>query len=194
MQTRSKVNEGQTYAGASLAARYASFVKLPHTLFALPFAGAGAVLASWRHADNVTLASVGWIILAFTAARFAAMGFNRIVDRRYDAANPRTAQRELPSGRLTLTQAAIAVAAASAAFVTAAWMLNPLCGMLAPIALEAASSAGLSPHALLMAVAIAAAGSFNSQTWEDYGNGPVPSKDLIRRAVERARGWSHGRR
>jgi 4-hydroxybenzoate polyprenyltransferase len=127
--------EGQVFEGGSLAARYASFVKLPHTLFALPFAGVGALLASYEHAGGLTWMSAVWIALAFTAARFAAMGFNRIVDRRWDALNPRTAQRELPSGRLTLMQARVAVIVASAAFVACAWMLNPLCGMLAPLAL-----------------------------------------------------------
>jgi 4-hydroxybenzoate polyprenyltransferase len=135
MQQATQVREGQTFGGSSLAARYASFVKLPHTLFALPFAGVGAILASWQYADNVNVAAIGWIVLAFTAARFAAMGFNRIVDRHYDAANPRTAQRELPAGRLTVVQATTAVVIASAVFIAAAWLLNPLCGMLAPAAL-----------------------------------------------------------
>jgi 4-hydroxybenzoate polyprenyltransferase len=98
----------------SLAARYASFVKLPHTFFALPFAGVGAVLASYATRLACHVATVGWIVLAFTAARFAAMGFNRIVDRHYDSLNPRTAARELPAGRLSLPQAVTAVGAASA--------------------------------------------------------------------------------
>jgi 4-hydroxybenzoate polyprenyltransferase len=127
--------EGQTFAGTSLAARYASFVKLPHTLFALPFAGVGAVLASYAYLDRVSLLAVLWIVIAFTAARFTAMGFNRIADRGYDALNPRTRMRELPSGRLSLRQAWMAVAVAATLFVLAAWQLNPLCGMLAPVAL-----------------------------------------------------------
>lgn len=127
--------EGQTYAGDSLAARYASFVKLPHTLFALPFAGVGAVLASYRHAERVTAGALFWILVAFTAARFAAMGFNRIVDREQDAANPRTRLRELPAGRLTPAQAWAAVVLSSALFIFAAWRLNPLVGWLAPVAL-----------------------------------------------------------
>lgn len=127
--------EGQTFAGRSLLARYASFVKLPHTLFALPFAGVGAVLASYQHPDRITLAAILWIVVAFTAARFAAMGFNRIVDRAYDARNPRTRERELPAGKLTLKQATWAVGVAAIAFVMAAWALNPLCGYLSPIAL-----------------------------------------------------------
>jgi 4-hydroxybenzoate polyprenyltransferase len=131
---QAQVREGQIFHGESLAARYASFVKLPHTLFALPFAGVGAVLASWA-APAIAPIDLVWILVAFTAARFAAMGFNRIVDREYDALNPRTAKRELPAGRLTMAQAVSAVVVASALFVVAAWLLNPLCGWLAPLAL-----------------------------------------------------------
>ena len=127
--------EGQTFAGGSLASRYASFVKLPHTLFALPFAGVGAILASHAYPERVTLMRVVWIVLAFTCARFAAMGFNRIVDRHYDALNPRTARRELPAGTLTLAQAVAAVAVASVTFVVVSFRLNPLCGWLSPLAL-----------------------------------------------------------
>jgi 4-hydroxybenzoate polyprenyltransferase len=134
MQIQAERREGQTVDGASLAARYASFVKLPHTFFALPFAGVGALFASYTY-RGLTVEAVGWIVLAFTAARFAAMGFNRIVDRHYDALNPRTAARELPAGRLTLSQAVTGVAVASVTFMGAAWMLNPLCGWLSPLAL-----------------------------------------------------------
>jgi 4-hydroxybenzoate polyprenyltransferase len=125
--------DGQTLAGTSRLARYANFVKLAHTVFALPFALVGATLASY--VAPVTLGTIVWIVVAFTSARFAAMGFNRIADRDIDARNPRTARRELPSGALELREAAIAVAAASAAFVVAAAQLNPLCGWLSPVAL-----------------------------------------------------------
>lgn len=127
--------EGQTLGGKSLAARFASFVRLPHTLFALPFAGVGALLASYRQPQNLTLPRVLWIVLAFTAARFAAMGFNRMVDRHHDALNPRTQLRELPAGRLSLLQAAVAVGVAAIVFVFAAFRLNALCGWLSPLAL-----------------------------------------------------------
>jgi 4-hydroxybenzoate polyprenyltransferase len=127
--------EGQTFAGGSLLARYASFVKLPHTLFALPFAGVGAILGSTANPGGVTWRAALWIVVAFAAARFAAMGFNRIVDRRWDALNPRTAARELPAGRLSPVQAWAGVAVASTLFVLAAWQLNPLCGWLSPVAL-----------------------------------------------------------
>ncbi len=125
--------EGQTFGGASRFVRYINFVKLPHTVFALPFALVGATLASYTH--EVTLATLGWIVLAFTAARFAAMGFNRIVDRQIDARNPRTARRELPAGLLGVGEASAAVLIAAVVFVIAAWKLNPLCAVLSPIAL-----------------------------------------------------------
>jgi 4-hydroxybenzoate polyprenyltransferase len=125
--------EGQTFAGESLFARYASFVKLPHTLFALPFALLG-VLAASRHAP-VTPRLVALVIVAFSSARWVAMGFNRIADRAFDARNPRTSNRELPRGALTLTQAWISVIVAAALFVLSAALLNPLCLALSPVAL-----------------------------------------------------------
>ncbi len=125
--------DGQLLAGSSLAVRLANFVKLPHTVFAMPFALVGVILASVRH--PITVAVVGWTVLAFTAARFAAMGFNRIVDRDVDAINPRTAMRELPKGALTVGQAKASVLAAGMLFVFASWQLNPLCLLLSPIAL-----------------------------------------------------------
>ena len=127
------VREGQTFAGATRLSTYASFVKLPHTVFALPFAMIGVILASYSHA--VSWATLGWTVLAFTSARFAAMGFNRIVDREFDARNPRTLMREIPRGALSVREASIAVAIASTLFVAAAAELNPLCLALSPLAL-----------------------------------------------------------
>jgi 4-hydroxybenzoate polyprenyltransferase len=125
--------EGQTYDGTSRLVRYANFVKLPHTVFALPFALVGVTLASWL--VPVSLAVVVWVVVAFTAARFAAMGFNRIVDRDFDAANPRTAMRELPRGVMSVAEATASVAVASAVFLFASWRINPLCFALSPAAL-----------------------------------------------------------
>jgi 4-hydroxybenzoate polyprenyltransferase len=125
--------EGQTFAGESVWIRYVNFVKLPHTLFALPFALLGVLYASFE--TPVSVRHVGLVVLAFTAARFAAMGFNRIADRRFDALNPRTMGRELPRGALTVRQASVAVVLASAVFVLSAALLNPLCFALSPIAL-----------------------------------------------------------
>jgi len=129
----SEVREGQTFAGESLLVRYINFVKLPHTLFALPFALLGVIVASYSH--PVTWRTVVLVVVAFTAARFVAMGFNRIADRFLDAKNPRTQNRELPTGRLTLTQAWKGVITAGLVFGLAAWALNPLCLALSPFAL-----------------------------------------------------------
>ncbi len=125
--------EGQTLAGGSKLVRYANMVKLPHTVFALPFALVGVTLASY--VAPVTGRAVLWVVIAFTAARFAAMGFNRIVDRNIDALNPRTSAREIPAGLLSVAGAATAVAIASILFIVAAWQLNPLCLALSPVAL-----------------------------------------------------------
>jgi 4-hydroxybenzoate polyprenyltransferase len=125
--------EGQTFEGRLAVVRYANLVKLPHTLFALPFAMVGVVLASY--VKDVTPVMILWVALAFTSARFAAMAFNRIVDRRIDALNPRTSRREIPTGVIGVRQAGIAVVISSSLFVVAAWQLNPLCLLLAPFAL-----------------------------------------------------------
>lgn len=125
--------EGQTYAGESGFARWASFVKLPHTVFALPFALVGVTLAT--RIAPITVTMVGWVIVAFTSARWVAMAVNRIVDREYDAKNPRTAQREIPRGAIGVREAWVTVAIAAGLFVWAAAMLNPLCLALSPVAL-----------------------------------------------------------
>jgi len=122
--------------GARMIARigtYLSFVRFSHSVFALPFALTGALLASGEH--PLTWTRVAWIIAAMVAARSAAMGFNRLVDAHYDAQNPRTAMRELPRGAMSRTEAAIFVAVTSVAFIAAAWMINPLCAALSPLAL-----------------------------------------------------------
>ena len=112
---------------------YASFVRFSHSVFALPFALAGALLAA-QHTP-LTWATVGWILVAMVAARSAAMGFNRLVDARMDALNPRTAMRELPRGAMTAREAIAFVTIASAVFVFAAWNLSALCFALSPVAL-----------------------------------------------------------
>jgi 4-hydroxybenzoate polyprenyltransferase len=127
------VRDGQTFDGTSLIVRLANFVKLPHTVFALPFALVGVCLAT--AVRTPTWAEVGWVLVAFTAARFAGMGFNRIVDRDVDARNPRTAMREIPRGVLSVRQATGAVAVMSVLFMVASWQLNLLCLALSPLAL-----------------------------------------------------------
>ena len=118
---------------ASRARLYSRLVYLPHTLFALPFALVGLTLASYER--PATWRTLALVVVAFTAARFAAMAFNRLVDRRLDAENPRTRNRELPSGALSSREVAAATVLASLVFLGAAALLNPLCLALAPIAL-----------------------------------------------------------
>jgi len=112
---------------------YFAFVRFSHSVFALPFALAGALLAS-RHAP-FTWRTFAWILVAMVAARSAAMGFNRLVDARMDALNPRTSNRELPRGAMTLAEATAFVATASVVFLFASWQLSTLCLLLAPVAL-----------------------------------------------------------
>ena len=107
-------------------------IKFEHTLFALPFAFLGMILAaegwpSWR--------TVGWIVVAMVGARSAAMSFNRLADRKIDAANPRTADRALPAGSVSSGFVAIFVAGSAAVFFLAAWQLNSMTFKLAFVAL-----------------------------------------------------------
>jgi 4-hydroxybenzoate polyprenyltransferase len=108
-------------------------VKLSHSVFALPFALSGATLATTVAA--IRPAQVAWIVVAMIGARNAAMGFNRLADHDLDRRNPRTADRELPRGRLSRRTVWWFTAALSALFLVAAFRLGPLCGALAPIAL-----------------------------------------------------------
>jgi len=112
---------------------YLSFVRFSHSVFALPFALAGALLAS-RHTP-ITWPVVGWILVAMVAARSSAMGFNRLVDARFDAENPRTANREIPRGAVNRVEATVFVVVSTAVFVVATWRLNPICLALSPVAL-----------------------------------------------------------
>lgn len=166
--------EGQTLAGGSLLVRYVNFVKLPHTLFALPFALLGVLQASVE--GQVTGRLVGLVIIAFSAARWVAMGFNRIVDREFDARNPRTRDRELPRGTLSLRQAWVSVIVAGVLFVAVAYLLNPLCFYLSPVALGWIMLYSLSkrftwwPHLWLgLSLAIAPVGGYLAVTgrWSD---------------------------
>jgi len=111
-------------------------IKFEHSVFALPFALTGALLAAraTRHGWP-SLGQLLWIVVAMVAARSAAMTMNRIADLRYDGENPRTKQRALPTGALTLEFAWFFTVAAVAVFFVAAWQLNPLALKLAPVAI-----------------------------------------------------------
>ncbi len=112
---------------------FGRMIRFSHTLFALPFALAAAACAA-RFAP-LTLARLTWIVVAMVGARSAAMGFNRIVDRHLDRDNPRTRQRELATGAISVAHAAIFVGVAIGVFGLAAWQLGPLPLRLAPVAL-----------------------------------------------------------
>ena len=112
---------------------YLAFVRFSHTVFALPFALVGALLASRTVA--MTWGRVAWIVAAMVAARSAAMAFNRLVDAHYDALNPRTAQREIPRGAMSRLEASIFLVVSSVAFVVVCGQISTLCLALAPVAL-----------------------------------------------------------
>ena len=119
--------------------RLGSLVRFSHTIFGLPFALAATALAhrhALAHGDlGLTPGRLALVVLAFTAARTAAMGFNRIVDREIDARNPRTAARELPAGLVSLPAAVALTATSAAAFLLCAWLLGPVPLALSPICL-----------------------------------------------------------
>lgn len=112
---------------------YGRMIKFSHSIFAMPFALSAAVLAARE--VSVRPVQVAWIVGCMVLARSCAMGFNRVVDREFDARNPRTAIREIPSGQMSLQAAVGLTAAAGVLFAGAAYQLNPLCGYLSPIAL-----------------------------------------------------------
>jgi 4-hydroxybenzoate polyprenyltransferase len=116
---------------------YFEFVRFSHTVFALPFALAAMFVAGWPRSER---GKPGWgtlllILAAMVCARTAAMGFNRIVDQRHDAQNPRTAQRHLPSGKIGSVEAWMIVAGSAAGFVVVCWFINWICFWLSPVAL-----------------------------------------------------------
>ncbi len=114
-------------------ATYLSFVRFSHSVFALPFALTGALLA-WRE-QPFSWRQVVWIVVCMVSARSAAMAFNRLVDARMDGLNPRTAMRELPRGVLSKPEATMFVIVTSMLFIFAASRLSPLCLALSPVAL-----------------------------------------------------------
>ncbi|MEY2411195.1 MAG: 4-hydroxybenzoate polyprenyltransferase [Verrucomicrobiota bacterium] len=114
---------------------WGEFVKISHTVFALPFALASMAIASRENRGWPGLRIFLLILFAMVSARTCAMAFNRILDRKFDAANPRTATRHLPAGRITLTAAWLLWGWSALGLVVASWLLNPVCFFLSPLAL-----------------------------------------------------------
>ena len=112
--------------------RYLALIKFEHTLFALPLALIGLLVAA---DGQPSLSVVVWVLVAMVAARSAAMAFNRLIDRKYDATNPRTADRHLPSGAVSVRGAGWLIVGSSLLFIFAAARLNPLCLAFSPVAL-----------------------------------------------------------
>lgn len=108
-------------------------IKFKHTVFAMPFALMGAFLAGRGFPP---LRVFFWVVVAMVGARTAAMTFNRIVDRRFDAANPRTEKRAIPAGEVTIGESWLMVIGSSVMFFFACWMLNTMALIIAPIALS----------------------------------------------------------
>ena len=111
---------------------YLSMIKFPHSIFALPFAFTSALIAASGIPD---LRQIGWIVIAMVGARSGAMGLNRIIDRKIDSANPRTKGREIPRGAISVFAAVLFVVVSFILLVFAAYMLNPLCLKLSPVAI-----------------------------------------------------------
>jgi len=110
-------------------------IKFSHTVFAFPFALMGATLASLVSGSVPSIGQIFWICVAMVGARSSAMGLNRIIDARIDAGNPRTATRHIPAGKVSRREAWLFVSISTLMMLGAAWMLNPLCFILAPVAL-----------------------------------------------------------
>ncbi|MDD5435584.1 MAG: putative 4-hydroxybenzoate polyprenyltransferase [Nitrospira sp.] len=111
---------------------YLKLIRFSHSIFALPFALTGAMLAA---SGIPSLRQIFWIVIAMVGARSGAMGLNRIIDRRIDAENPRTANREIPAGKVRVLDAVLFTIVSFAVLVFAAYMLNPLCLKLSPVAI-----------------------------------------------------------
>jgi 4-hydroxybenzoate polyprenyltransferase len=127
------VNDGDLLVRDAVVVRFGRMIKFSHTVFALPFALAAAAIAARGH--GITVGRLAAIVVAMVGARTAAMGFNRIADRHIDARNPRTAGRELPTGKVSLASAALLTVAAAIVFVGASAWLGRLCLALSPVAL-----------------------------------------------------------
>ena len=109
----------------SAVQKWASFVRFSHTMFALPFALAAMMVAAREHGGWPGWRTFGLILFAMVSARTCAMAFNRIVDRKFDALNPRTAKRHLPAGQISLVSAIALCSLSATGLIAASYFLNP---------------------------------------------------------------------
>jgi 4-hydroxybenzoate polyprenyltransferase len=174
-----------------------SFVRFSHTLFALPFALASMAVAARDHRGWPGARTFLLILAAMICARTCAMSFNRIVDRRFDALNPRTAGRHLPTGQITLAGAVALCALSGAGLLAAAYFLNPICFYLSPLALIVICFYSLTKrftdytHVFLgMALGIAPIGAWLAVR----GQFGFPDPDGMFASVEAFRQWLAGAR
>lgn len=158
---------------------YGRLIRFSHTVFALPFALASVALAWPSH--PVTPRTLLWILVAMVGARSAAMGFNRLADRKIDARNPRTQGWEMPQGKVKIGEAVALTVLSSAVFIYAAYRLNPLCLALSPVALAIVFSYSLtkrftwSSHLFLgLSLSLAPAGA-----WLAITGSPQNLSDLL---------------
>ena len=119
----------------SSVGKWGGFVRFSHTVFALPFALAAMLVAARDNRGWPGWKTFGLILAAMVCARTCAMAFNRIVDRKFDSLNPRTKNRHLPTGQISLASAILLCVISGAGFVAASWFLNPPCFYLSPVAL-----------------------------------------------------------
>lgn len=165
--------------------RWFSFVRFSHTVFALPFALAAMLVAARDNRGWPGWRTFGLILTAMVCARTCAMAFNRIVDRKFDALNPRTASRHLPTGQISLAGAILLCTLSGAGLVTASFFLNSLCFWLSPIALAVICFYSLTKrftdytHVFLgIALALAPVGA-----WLAVKGADVSAMDVVRMVV-----------
>jgi len=127
--------QSSTFNPLSSLRKWGGFVRFSHTVFALPFALAAMLVAARDNRGWPGWKTFGLILAAMVCARTCAMAFNRIVDRKFDSLNPRTKNRHLPSGQISLASAILLCVISGAGFVAASWYLNPPCFYLSPVAL-----------------------------------------------------------
>ena len=158
---------------------YGRLVRFSHTVFAMPFALSSVALAWPKH--PVSLRGLFWILMAMVSARTAAMGFNRLADRKFDALNPRTQQWELPRGTVTVREAVVLTFVSALLFVLAAYELNWICFLLSPVALMIIFSYSLTKrftwtsHLVLgLALAVAPVGA-----WLAVVDMPIDLRELV---------------